>query len=51
MLMLLHCSLMFVNLNPRVEAIDESLNSLRFAATANQCKIGRAKRAKTVTKK
>lgn len=40
-------TLMFVNLSPAVESAQESLCSLNFAATANQCKQGQAKRKVT----
>lgn len=42
-------TLMFVNLSPAVESAQESLCSLNFAATANQCKQGQAKRKVTRT--
>jgi len=37
-------TLMFVNLCPEKDRIDESLCSLRFAAKVNDCQIGIAKR-------
>ena len=37
-------TLMFVNLSPVAESAQESLCSLNFAATANQVKLGQAKR-------
>lgn len=40
-------TLMFVNLSPIVESAQESLCSLNFASTANQCKQGQAKRKVT----
>lgn len=40
-------TLMFVNLSPDAESAQESLCSLNFAATANQCKQGQAKRKVT----
>ena len=40
-------TLMFVNLSPIAESAQESVCSLNFAATANQCKQGQAKRKVT----
>jgi len=37
-------TLMFVNLCPEKDRVDESLCSLRFAAKVNDCQIGVAKR-------
>ena len=42
-------TLMFVNLCPEKDKIDESLCSLRFAAKVNQCQIGIAKRTVNIS--
>jgi len=37
-------TLMFVNVSPRLDDINETLSSLRFAAKVNACEIGSAKK-------
>ncbi|KAG8229037.1 hypothetical protein J437_LFUL007592 [Ladona fulva] len=37
-------TLMLVNLSPKEDAVEETLNSLRFATRVNECYVGRAQR-------
>jgi kinesin family member C1 len=41
-------TLMFVNASPRIEDLNETLSSLRFATKVNNCEIGTAKKATKV---
>lgn len=39
-------TLMFLNISPREDCVDETLNSLKFATEVNECKIGTAQQNK-----
>ncbi|CAC5407954.1 KIFC1 [Mytilus coruscus] len=39
-------TLMFVNVSPQIDCVDETINSLKFATEANQCKKGIAQQNK-----